>query len=188
MAARGASCAAGAARTLPSPTAWSEPASDPLVDCRFGDAKRTPQHGDVWSFEAYYAILPARVWPLSASSEPPKGMYVWHPLSPDAGRRSGEPEAGNVWVLLAPETSRRLGRWPRASASFPSCVRLLRSPPAFASCASRACLPRGPGALCPSERAYFITSERSEWPISSASSLTCPGGLACKNHVPKTCA
>src|SRR5918994_3698987 len=39
-------------------------------------------------------------------------------------------------------------------------------------------------ALCSSERAYFITWERSEWPISAASSLTCPG-LACKNHVPK---
>jgi hypothetical protein len=35
-----------------------------------------------------------------------------------------------------------------------------------------------------SERAYFITCERSECPISSVSSLTCPG-LACKNHVPK---
>jgi hypothetical protein len=34
-----------------------------------------------------------------------------------------------------------------------------------------------------SERAYFMTWERSEWPMSSASSLTCPG-LACKNHVP----
>src|SRR5688500_5927908 len=38
-------------------------------------------------------------------------------------------------------------------------------------------------ARCSSERAYFITWERSECPISSASSLTCPG-LACKNHVP----
>src|SRR5215207_1011023 len=38
-------------------------------------------------------------------------------------------------------------------------------------------------ARCSSERAYFITYERSEWPISSASSLTCPG-LACRNHVP----
>src|SRR5215218_4020585 len=38
-------------------------------------------------------------------------------------------------------------------------------------------------ARCSSERAYFMTWERSEWPISSASSLTCPG-LACKNHVP----
>jgi hypothetical protein len=38
-------------------------------------------------------------------------------------------------------------------------------------------------ALCSSERAYFITCERSECPISSADSLTCPG-LACKNQVP----
>src|SRR5215207_432029 len=38
-------------------------------------------------------------------------------------------------------------------------------------------------ARCSSERAYFITWERSECPISSASSLTCPG-LACKNQVP----
>src|SRR3712207_8245456 len=38
-------------------------------------------------------------------------------------------------------------------------------------------------ARCSSERAYFITWERSECPMSSASSLTCPG-LACKNHVP----
>jgi hypothetical protein len=34
-----------------------------------------------------------------------------------------------------------------------------------------------------SERAYFITWERSVCPMSSASSLTCPG-LACKNQVP----
>lgn len=34
-----------------------------------------------------------------------------------------------------------------------------------------------------SERAYFMTCERSECPISSASSLTCPG-FAWRNHVP----
>src|SRR5829696_3717030 len=74
MAARGASCAAGAARTLRSPTAFSEPESDPFVECRFGDFKRTPQHRDVPPFEEYYAVLPARGWLLSASAEPPKGM------------------------------------------------------------------------------------------------------------------
>ena len=34
-----------------------------------------------------------------------------------------------------------------------------------------------------SERAYFITWERSEWSISSASSLTCPG-FSCRYQVP----
>src|SRR5829696_6670579 len=74
MAARGTSRAAGAAHTLRSPTAWSDPAPDPLADGRFGDFKRTPQQRDVSSFEAYYAVSPARGWLLSASAEPPKGM------------------------------------------------------------------------------------------------------------------
>jgi hypothetical protein len=47
MSARGTSHAAGAAHTLRSPTAWSEPAPDPLADGRFGDFKRTPQQRDV---------------------------------------------------------------------------------------------------------------------------------------------
>src|SRR5215211_4749051 len=115
MAARGASCAAGAAHTLRSPTAWSDPAPDPLVDRRFGDFKRTPQHRDISPFEAYYAVLPARGWLLSASAEPPKGV-----APPFSARRA--PKRGTLGRLLAPETSRMLGRWTRRA-----------SPPAFAS-------------------------------------------------------
>jgi hypothetical protein len=89
MAARGASRAAGAAHTLRSPTACSGLALDPFADGGFSDAKCTPQHRDVSSFEEYYAVLSARGWLLGASGEPPKGMYGT-PLSPDAGSRSGE--------------------------------------------------------------------------------------------------
>jgi hypothetical protein len=80
MAARGTSRAAGAARALPSPTAWSGLALDPFADGRFSDAKRTPQHGDASRFEEYYAIPLARGWLLSASAEPPKGGGQTSPL------------------------------------------------------------------------------------------------------------
>src|SRR5215207_152991 len=130
MAARGASCAAGAARTLRSPTAWSEPAPDPLVDCRFGDFKRTLQHRDVPSFEEYYAVLPARGWLLSASAEPPKGMAP--PFSGQAGRRSGERLGAPRPRDLADAQASGVGLGVlRSPAAFACCVRLLRSPAAL---------------------------------------------------------
>jgi len=51
MAAQGVSCAAGAAHTLPSPTAWSGLVLDPFVEGRFSDAKRTPQDSDARRFK-----------------------------------------------------------------------------------------------------------------------------------------
>src|SRR5829696_1487226 len=136
MAARGTSRAAGAAHTLRSPTAWSDPAPDPLADGRFGDFKRTPQQRDVSSFEAYYAVSPARGWLLSASAEPPKGT------APTFLRTTREPKRGTFGGSSPPRPRgcsglRRVG----LGVLFACCVRLVRSPRAFASRASRAWLP-----------------------------------------------
>src|SRR5215210_6121097 len=62
MAVRGASCAAGAAHPLPSPTAFSEPAPGPL----FGSAERAPQHRHASRFYEYYACPLERDWLLTA--------------------------------------------------------------------------------------------------------------------------
>ncbi len=61
----------------------------------------------------------------------------------------------------------------------------------LAQCSGPCHLPQGSGysfdtptrARSASERAYFLTCERLEWPISSASSINCPG-FSCRYQVP----
>src|SRR5215210_6373984 len=88
MAVRGASCAAGAAHPLPSPTAFSEPAPGPL----FGSAERAPQHRHASRFYEYYACPLERDWLLSALAGLLKGVppcHWWLVAEVGDGRVSG---------------------------------------------------------------------------------------------------